>query len=362
MLDALKTLLENNVISEDVKENIEQAWEARVTENREQVSQQLREEFAQRYEHDKTVMLEAVDRMLTDQLSEEIAQFVEDRQQLAEQKAKLAVKAKANESLMKEFITRELANEVKELREDRNQLSSQLAMLEKFVVESLAQEIAEFHTDKQEVVEAKVRLVREGKQEIAKLKSQFVSRAAELVESTVNNTLTKEISQLKEDIEVARKNDFGRKMFEAFAAEYQTSYLNENSETARLLKVIDKKDLEVEKANRAVAESRKIVESKKAELKALNESIERQTVMHELLTPLANDKRAIMSELLESVQTPKLRSSFEKYLPSVIADKAPTRKPLVESKEVTGNKQTTNSVTSEDHNIFDIRRLAGLKY
>ena len=37
---------------------------------------------------------------------------------------------------------------------------------------------------------------------------------------------------LKEDIETARQNDFGRKLFESFASEYANSYLNEKSETA----------------------------------------------------------------------------------------------------------------------------------
>ena len=46
MLDALKTLFENNVISGDIKESIEKAWDRKLTEHREQVSQQLREEFA----------------------------------------------------------------------------------------------------------------------------------------------------------------------------------------------------------------------------------------------------------------------------------------------------------------------------
>jgi len=36
MLDVLKQLFENNVISEDIKAQIEEAWQARVNENREQ--------------------------------------------------------------------------------------------------------------------------------------------------------------------------------------------------------------------------------------------------------------------------------------------------------------------------------------
>ncbi len=364
MLDALKNLFENNVISEEIKQSIESAWEARIVENRNQVTQQLREEFAQRYEHDKQVMVEAIDRMLTDQLSEEIAQFVEDRAQLAEAKAKYAVKMKKDAEKMKEFVVRTLASEVKELHEDQVHMAEKFKTLEKFVVEALAQEIAEFHTDKQDIAETKVRLVREGKEQLAKMKEQFIKRAAKLVESTVEQTLAKEIGQLREDIESARRNDFGRKLFEAFASEYQTSYLSEKSETAKLLKVIDKKDLEVAEAKHAVAEAKQILESKEAEVKALTESKQRQEIMTELLAPLANAQKAIMNELLESVQTSKLKSNFEKYLPAVIAGEAPqkTKKALVEAKEVTGNKETNSVSSSQDGNIFDIRRLAGLKH
>ena len=364
MLDALKNLFENNVVSEEIKESIEAAWEARIVENRTQVTQQLREEFAQRYEHDRQVMVEAIDRMLGDQLTEEIQQFVEDRNQLAEAKARYAVKMHNDAKLMKEFVTRQLASEVRELHEDQVQMASKFHTLEKFVVEALAQEIAEFHTDKQDIAETKVRLVREGRNALAKMKEQFIQRAAKLVENTVEKTLSKEIGQLKEDIEAARRNDFGRKLFEAYASEYQNSYLNEKSETAKLLKVIDKKDLQVAEAHHAVAHATQVLESKEAQVKALMESKQRQEIMNELVAPLANTQKAIMTELLESVHTTKLRGSFDKYLPAVIAGEAPQKKKaLVEAKEVTGNKET-HSVGSSEHesNIFNMRRLAGIKH
>lgn len=363
MLEALKSLYENNVISEEVRDEIESAWERRITENREQVTHQLREEFAQRYEHDKQIMVEAVDRMLGDQLREEIAQFVEDREQLAEAKAKVMTKAKKDAEKMKEFVVRQLASEVKELHEDQKTMAEKFIKLEQFVVEALAQEIAEFYTDKKDLAETKVRLIREGKEAFAKIKQQFIQRAAHLVESTVEKTLTTEIGQLKEDIETARRNDFGRKLFEAFASEYQTSYLSEKSETSKLLKVIDAKELALAAAKNDAAQARQLAESKEQEIKALVESKQRQEVISELIAPLAKDQKAIMTELLESVQTSKLRTSFDKYLPAVIAGEAPQkRKALVEAKEVTGNK-IPNSVSSSetDTNIIDIRKLAGLK-
>jgi hypothetical protein len=363
MLEALKTLFENNVISEEIKESIEKAWDARINENRTQVTQQLREEFAQRYEHDKSVMVEAIDRMLGDQLREEIQQFVEDRNQLAEAKAKVVAKSKKDAEKMKEFIIRQLSTEVKDLHEDQKQMADKFIKLERFVVEALAQEIAEFHTDKQELAETKVRLVREGRQALGAVKQQFIQRAAKMVESAVEQTLTTEIGQLKEDIETARKNDFGRKLFESFAAEYQTSYLSEKSETSKLLKVIDQKELALAQAKNDAVTARQLAESKEKQIKALVESKERQAIMAELIAPLNGSQKQIMTELLESVQTPKLQNSFDKYLPAVIAGEQPQKKKaLVEAKEVTGNKIPNSASSSEtDHNIIDIRKLAGLK-
>ena len=364
MLDAIKQLFENNVISEEIQESIQQAWDAKINENRTQVAEQLREEFAQKYEHDKNTMIEAVDRMITDQLSQELVEFADDRKSLAEMKVKYAQKMKADAGVMKEFVTRQLSAEVKELHEDQVAMAEKFGTLETFVVEALAQEIAEFYKDKQDLAETKVRLVREGREELKQVKQQFVAKAAKMVEGVVNQNLRSELTSLKEDIEAARRADFGRKLFEAFASEYQASYLNEKSETAKLLKVIDMKDAAVQEAKQAIEEAQQIVESKEAEIAGLKESQQRKTIMNELLSPLNTEQKEIMGELMESVKTSKLVESFDKYLPAVIAGKAPQKKQaLVEAKEITGNKvSNSNRSSEEDGNIIDIRRLAGLKF
>ena len=363
MLDALKGLFENNVISAEIKESIELAFESRVNEAREEAAQQLREEFAQKYEHDKEAMIEAVDRMVTDQLSTEIVEFAEDRKTLAEMKIKLVQERKKTAAVMKEFVTRQLASEVSELHEDQMAMANKFGALEKFVVEALAQEITEFYKDKQDLAETKVRLVREGREELKNVKQQFVTRAAKMVESVVTQNLNTELTSLKEDIEAARRNDFGRKLFEAFASEYTTSYLNEKSETAKLLKVIDMKELAIAEAAQAANDAQALVESKNAEVAALKEAQQRKEIMSELLSPLNSEQRDIMKELMESVKTTKLNESFDKYLPAVIAGKAPQKKQaLVEAKEITGNKVSNANRSGEsDSNIVDIRRLAGLK-
>ena len=365
MLDALKQLFENNVISEDIKESIQQAWDLKINEAREQVAEQLREEFAQKYEHDKATMVEAVDRMISEQLAAELVEFADDRKQLAEMKVKYAKAMRSNATVMKEFVTRQLAAEVRELHEDQVVMADKFGKLEQFVVEALAQEITEFTQDKKDLAETKVRVIREGREEIKKVKEAFVQRAAQMVEGVVSQNLRSEITALKEDIEAARRADFGRKLFEAFAAEYSASYLNEKSETAKLLKVIDMKDLAIKEAAEAVVQAEQILESKEAEIATLKESQERKAIMSELLSPLNTEQREIMSDLMESVKTSKLNESFEKYLPAVIAGKTTQKKQaLVEAKEVTGNKisNTPRSSNSEvDNNIIDIRKLAGLK-
>ena len=364
MLDALKQLFENNVISAEIKESIEAAWEARLNESREVIAEQLREEFAQKYEHDKNVMYEAVDSMITDGLMGELLEFAEDRKQLAEMKVKYAKKMKADKNLMKEFVSRQLASEIRELHEDQIASANNFKKLEEFVIESLAEEIAEFYKDKQDLAETKVRLVREGKKELQKAKKQFVERASKLVNNLVNESLTYELTTLKEDIDAARRNDFGRKLFEAFASEYQTSYLNENSEVNRLLKVIEDKDKIINESKTIFNKSRKLLESKQKEITLLKESRERNKIMNEMLSPLNAEQKEIMHDLLGTVQTSKLTESFNKYLPSVLAGQVKqVKQPLLEAKEITGNKVSTSNKrsTEGDSNIIEIRRLAGIK-
>jgi pyridoxine 5'-phosphate synthase PdxJ len=88
-------------------------------------------------------------------------------------------------------------------------------------------------------------------------------------------------------------------------------------------------------------------------------------LLTDLLASLNAEKREIMSNLLESVQTSRLTNAFEKYLPAVLANKAkdatPSRKTVVTEsrKAVTGDKAAR--VNKDDTNIIDIKTLAGLK-
>ena len=364
MLDAFKQLVESGIMSEQVSSEIESAFNTKIQENRDQVSAELREEFAQKYAHDKSVMVEAIDKMLSERLAAEMAELAEDKKALAETRAKYAEKMTTDAKMLESFIAGQLAKEMVEFQNDRKTVAENFAKLEQFIVTALAKEIAEFAEDKRDLAETKVKLVAGAKVKFDEVRTQFIKRASKTVQETVEKTLRSEIHQLREDIDSARTNSFGRRIFEAFAQEFQHSHLNEKSDTARLLKIVSKKEQEIAEAQAALAETQKLAESKERELRVQKDLMERAKVMGELLAPLSADKKGIMSSLLESVQTPKLASAFDKYLPAVMeGETRKTKKVIAESaqaSEVTGDREVRKSEVGLD-NILDIRKLAGLK-
>jgi hypothetical protein len=258
-----------------------------------------------------------------------------------------------------------LAEEIKELRSERKlQLESQ-QKLEQFIVHALAREIKEFAQDKQAVVEAKVKLVAEGRKQLEALKARFVSESAKRMNESVAKHLKGEMAQLKEDIKMARENDFGRRIFESFASEFSSTHLNEKAETRKLMKQLAEKDQQLAESTKKVNEAKKLVETKEREVRIIKESNTRTKVMGELLSTLNEEKANVMRDLLESVQTPRLQAAFDKYLPAVlqtITEKKETKKAVLsESVEVTGDKTAVKQVEVEDrNNVIELRRLAGL--
>ena len=355
MIDAISKLVESGAISEDVQKGIQEAWDSKIKENKEVVGAELREEFAKRYEHDKSNMIEAIDSMMNEKLSEEITKFVEDRKALAQEKIAYKENVGKHSAKLESFMLSKLSEELKELHGDRKGVHENFKKMEEFVVGALAKEIKEFHEDKKGVVETKVKLVAEAKKQMAKMKEAFITRSAKVVESAVNKKLAEELKSLKEDITAARTVNFGKKIFEAFASEYQNSYLNEKSETSKLMKVVDETTMKLKDAEKAIEEKQAVIESKEAESKRQADLMERKEKMAEMLKPLGKDKSEVMSQLLESVSTAKLEASFNKYLPHVMADKAVTREGAKVLSESGGDR-----AQREDADITNIRKLAGI--
>ena len=163
---------------------------------------------------------------------------------------------------------------------------------------------------------------------------------------------------------------FGRRLFEAFASEFAGTHLNENKQIRALQSQVETVTSKLSEAVQAIEEKQALVESKETEIKIIKESAERKERLAEMLKPLNKEKSAIMRDLLEGVQTDRLQSAYEKYLPAVLNNN-PVAKPavkvaLTESRvEVTGDKTAKTAVeapsTESLNNVFEIKRLAGLK-
>ena len=362
MFDAIKPLLDSGLINEDVSRELNEAWDQKLNEARESVRVELREEFAQRYEHDKSVMVEALDKMVTEGLASEIQAVSAEKRALVEDRVKFQGKMKESAQKFNGFMVTKLAEEIGELRKDRKMHSEGLEKLESFVVHALARQIQEFAQDKREVVETKVRLVREARGKLEQLKARFVKESAAKMTRAVSHHLKAELTQLHEDVKIARENNFGRRIFEAYAAEFGATHLNEKAEVKKLYNLLSNKDRQLAEAIELTEKAKVLIERKEREVRMIKESNSRQSAMDELLSPLNKEKADVMRNLLESVQTSRLKNAFEKYLPAVLEDRSVKARKVISEQvtAVTGDKTVPETHQEERSNVIDLKRLAGL--
>ena len=361
----MNELLSSSTLSEEVRSSLSEAWETQLTEARETITAELREEFAQRYENDKSQIVEAADKMITDVISKELEEFNQDKAKVAEDRVAYRKHMKEHAKVLDQFVMDTLGKEINELRQDRVAQEGNMSKLEGFVMEQLTKELNEFHEDKRSLVEAKVKMIKEGKEVINQTKADFIKTAASKVEGIMENTIRGELNTLREDIKSAKENTFGRKIFETFAAEFMSSYLNEGTEVSKLNKIVEGLQGKIEDKDKAIAEKEvKLVESAKT-VRIAKDTAERKAIMQEMMQPLSKDHKEIMGALLESVKTDKLQNAFNKYLPSVMKEDAKpktNKKVLSESNtEVTGNKaEASASAESQTADIVYLQKLAGI--
>jgi hypothetical protein len=298
-----------------------------------------------------------------------MAELAEDKKTLSDERVAYRKAIKEHAKVLDSFVTKMVAKEVQELRADRRNVQEHVSKLDSFVSQQLAEELQEFHADKKALVEQKIRMVREGQRELKESKKAFIREAAGAVDKTVTAVLKKEIRTLQEDITAARENDFGRRIFEAFAAEFNTSYLTEGREIRKVQKQLVQAAKQLKKANRMIAEQKKHVAIAESKARVASDMYARKEKLDKLMSPLGKEKRDLMSSLLESVKTDKLEQAFNKYLPGVLADDKPRarKKALRESvkREHTGNKKKApvQAEAVDNTDIVEleaIRKLAGL--
>ena len=169
------------------------------------------------------------------------------------------------------------------------------------------------------------------------------------------------MTTLKDDIKVAKENNFGRKVFEAFAGEYMSSYLNEGGEIRNLQQQIADQQKAVSEQEKAIEQKDADIKATETKLKIAEDKIVREKTLAELVDSLSKDKRQVMVELLESVQTANLKKQFEKYLPAVLNEDVKSEDDKTIITEHTGDRTMIDDNNSINADIVNIKRLAGLR-
>lgn len=298
---------------------------------------------------------------------------------LSEQKAKL-------DETINDFKRKkvEAISFYKEAKEKANQdFDNKINMLETFLANELRKELTEFELDKKDLVDTKKKLISESKQKLKETQKNFINRASELIDKHINTQIRNEFTEMRQDILEARRNNFGRKLYESFYNEFHTNFFNNNNEIKKINESLERLKKERDEALSKVASSERLVETAKQKVKFAEDKARRTLEMNKLLAPLDNEKRKVMESLLSTTKTEFLSSAFNKFLPSVLST---TSNPAHENKtrrgveavlnesqikrddrvvvEMTGNKKSnTLSGSSSKNNELDlneVRRLAGI--
>ncbi len=363
----IQDLFESGLLDKETKEALQEAWDTRLVEAREEIATELREEFVKRYEHDKLVMVEAADKMFEETLQKELNEFHDERKQFVEGRVQYKKMVRQHAKAIREFASKKLVSEIKELREDRKQLADALRKFENFSVRQLTKELTEFHNDKKELVEQKVRLVSNAKRQLNETKSIFVKKAAIVVEGMVEGAIRKEITQFRRDIADARKNNFGRRIFEAFAAEFMASQYSDGTQAKKLLNAVNERETKLEEAMNLISKQNGLLNEADTKIKLVENRFTRHKKLNELLRPLPKDKKAVMSDLLEHVSTDKLDASYKKHIKFVLKEETRSRNSRLDENreyrsEVRGNRRSLIKETTEelDDEIVHLKKLAGI--
>lgn len=402
----------NETLAPEMKASIQEALDSKVAAMRVELEESVRDELSARYEHDKTQLVEAMDKMLTDAIrvheeakAAEIAKLVEARDEYRAALNEARTEARTRISKLAEasskLITEHLKKEVVSLRETKLAIASEAEMLSEsvegvkaklvenhekhlekinaFVTRQLTKELNEFAQDKRALVETRVKLIAENKQKLAAAQAKFIAESAKKVDAVVTETIKREMTQLHEDIERNRQNSFGRRIFEAVAAEYMTSYLAEGTEVRALQKVLEAKEAEIASKATVLAEAEQKLNEAAQKVAAAERKAqlaegrrERTKIMSELLSNIRGEKRAVMESMLENTKTGELRAAFDKLLPVVLSEGTRKATPtgnktvLKETQQVvTGDRAAdrviVETTTEDDGSIAEIIQLAGIK-
>jgi hypothetical protein len=279
-----------------------------------------------------------------------------------ESKAEISEQWTASVDAFKTQVREEVSNEV------RLQLSEQwiaereelVSKVDSFVSEALIKELSELKGDIERFRDLEAEYAEKLVEEKHKLATEVASELDQLVDKIdtfFEMRLAAEMEELREDLDIVKQNEFGRRMFEAFATEYAKNYVDEDAVQSKLAVVESK-----------LSDAEKRLGEREDQL---NKMI-REAKMEQVLSALTGKKREQMAMVLRNVDTDRLEESYKFFIGRILkeGDEAPAAKPLTEGKpaaakttvvtgETVDSNQATGALISED--LGRLKRLAGIK-
>lgn len=220
--------------------------------------------------------------------------------------------------------------------------------------------------------EAASKLV-ESKKAMASQVKKDIAQLIEKMNSFLEVRLASEFEELREDMNIAKKQQFGKKVFEAFADEYKRYYAGSGS--------VEFKLTETERRLSDATKALEIAEKRNAKL-------DRAMKMEKVLKPLSGRNREVMEAILKTVDTPMLEEAYKNFVGRVLketADSYPSEKEtsrvLAEGKKSQSRKgvikrgnddallgeqynvrqrENQNTSTISESDKLRLRKLAGL--
>lgn len=293
---------------------------------------------------------------------DEILQKLLQSELLSEEtKAEISEQWTASVELFKTQVREETANEVRaQLAEqwidERDEL---VTKVDGFVAEALVKEIAELKADIERFRDLEAEYAEKIVEEKHKLAEEVASELDQLVDKIdafFEVRLAAELDELKEDIDVVKQNEFGRKIYEAFASTFATAHIDEESVQSQL-KVAEAKLVDLQQAL-ATSEENRI-------------AVVREAKLEKLLANLTGKKREQMEMVLKNIETNRLEESYKFFIGRILKeDVAAPAATLTEGAEdgkkttvVTGDAPVESAAVEPQLNesLAKLQRLAGIK-
>lgn len=353
MTKKIEDILKDMPLDESVKGQIVEVWNKSLEDAKVAQLADIRESQAQQYEAE----LEKMQKSFGIFLEQRLTPHIEDLHDGVKTVEKMKI---------------EYANKTAKLKEAaKAYVNKSLKAIEETVNKRLDAELSELHEDVVANRRATLQAITEKTAAMDKEQEVLKAKTAAVLENIVNVKLEKQLSELREDIVAARKDNFGREIFEAFQIMFRRQFFDSSSEFKKLTEQNEKLKSDTRaikaKAAKAIRESRLESANAKRDLNKITESVKRHQTIGRLLKPLSGMARKQMKTLLESTSTERLETTFRKSYPIIIKENAAPKKVTTRAATPTAMEFRSGGTQqlAEDHyddfaqEVEAIRRRAG---